>query len=189
MVRKARGGALGAAPQAVLCSAASVLGGSVMKHGIPGRGKSSRRSAIAAVAAGLLVLGAALPPRPAEALSAFAAAIPDDPAAQGLAFGAGYNYATRAGAEERALQECRSQAGTNANLVSLCRIVDHFDKKCLAISMDPQPGTPGYGWAIGLNADAANSQALANCRQTAGAARVGFCVISLTDCDTLTPAH
>jgi hypothetical protein len=146
-----------------------------MNHGIPGRGKASRRPAIAAaVAAGLLVLGAALPPRPAEALSAYAAA---------------YNYATRAGAEERALTECRKQAGDNALLVSLCKIVDHFDNQCLSISMDPQPGTPGYGWAIGANADAANGQALSNCRQTAGADRVGYCVVSLTDCDTLTPAH
>jgi len=160
-----------------------------MNHRISGRGKASRRPAIAAtIAAGLLVLGAALPPRPAEALSAYAAAIPDNPAQQGLAFGAGYNYATRAGAEERALTECRKQAGDNALLVSLCKIVDHFDNQCLSISMDPQPGTPGYGWAIGANADAANGQALSNCRQTAGADRVGYCVVSLTDCDTLTPA-
>ena len=155
-----------------------------MKHGIFGRGKSSRRLHHAAVAIGLLALGAALPPRPAEALSAFAAAIPDNPAQQGLAFGAGYNYGTRAGAEARAMDECRKQAGSNALLVSLCKIVDHFDNKCLAISMDPQPGTPGFGWSIGANAAAANSQALANCRQTAGAARVGYCVVSLTDCDT-----
>ncbi len=155
-----------------------------MPYGNLGRGKSSRRLRLAAVSVSLLALGALLPPRPAEAMSAYAAAIPDNPAQQGLAFGAGYNYSTRAGAEERALTECRKQAGDNALLVSLCKIVDHFDNKCLAISMDPQPGTPGYGWAIGANAAAANNQALANCRQTAGAARVGYCVISLTDCDT-----
>jgi len=157
--------------------------GDIVKHGIFGRGKSSRRLHKAAVAIGLLAL-AALLPRSAEALSAFAAAIPDNPSAQGLAFGAGYNYGTRAGAEARAMEECRKQAGSSALLVSLCKIVDHFDNKCLAISMDPQPGTPGFGWSIGANAAAANSQALANCRQTAGAARVGYCVISLTDCDT-----
>lgn len=158
-----------------------------MKHGILGCGKASRRWAGAAAAVVVLALGAS-PPRPAEALSALAAGIPDDVAAQGVAFGAGYNYATRADAEARALLECRKQEGTPASTIALCKIIAHFDNQCAAISLDPAAGTPGFGWAIAPTAAEANRQALANCRQTAGPNRAGYCVESLTDCDTQTPA-
>jgi len=154
-----------------------------MKHEILGRWKSSRRLSYAAVSICLLATGVLLP-HAAEALSAFAAGIPDNVATQGLAFGAGYNYSTRADAEARALQECRSRQDAPASTIALCRVIAHFDNQCLAISMDPQAGTPGYGWAIEATAAAANNQALVNCRQTAGADRVGYCVVSLTDCDT-----
>jgi hypothetical protein len=136
-----------------------------------------------------LVLVAGLLPHSVEALSAIAAGIPNDVATQGVAFGEGHNYSTRAGAEARALQECRNQQGVPASTIALCKITAHFDNQCLAISLDPKDGTPGFGWAIAAIADAANNQALANCRASAGADRVGYCVISLAVCDTQTPAQ
>jgi hypothetical protein len=129
---------------------------------------------------------AMLVPHPANAMSAFAAGVPDDVAKQGLAVGAGYNYSTREGAETRALQECLKQGDAPAETRALCKIVDHFDNRCLSVSMDPQAGTPGYGYAIGDTAEAANNQALSNCRSTAGADRASYCTVSLTDCDTNT---
>src|ERR1700691_4790898 len=132
-----------------------------------------------------LLLVAGLLPHSAEALSALAAGIPDDVANQGVAFGEGHNYSTREGAEARALQECKSMGGIPASTTALCKIVAHFDNQCLAISLDPKDGTPGFGWAIATTADAANGQALANCRQTAGQDRVGYCVESLSRCDTM----
>ncbi len=130
----------------------------------------------------------ALLPHSAEALSAFAAGIPDNVATQGAAFGEGHNYSTREGAEARALQECRKQQGTPASTIALCKIIAHFDNQYLAVSLDPQVNTPGFGWAIGANAAEANSQALANCRQTAGSNRAGYCVETMTECDTQPPA-
>jgi hypothetical protein len=154
-----------------------------MKHGIFGRRQCSRHVNCAAAAICLLAVAALLPPS-ANALSALAAGIPDDVATQGVAFGEGHNYSTREGAEARALQECRNTTGVPASTTALCKIVAHFDNQCLAISLDPKAGTPGFGWAIAAAADPANNQALGNCRATAGADRVGYCVESLTSCDT-----
>jgi hypothetical protein len=152
----------------------------------PGRRKSSCRMNHVAISICLLVMGTLLP-HSAQALSAFAAGIPNDVSSQGVALGAGYNYATRQGAEARALQECRKQVDAPETTRALCKIVAHFDNQCVVVSIDPQPGTPGFGWAIGANATAAESKALENCRQTAGPARTAYCEVSLTDCDTHTP--
>jgi hypothetical protein len=119
-----------------------------------------------------------------EAKSAFAAGIPDDVAAQGVALGTGYNYSTREGAEARALQECRAQQDAPDTTRALCKIVDHFDNRCIAISLDPKAGTPGFGWAIADSEDASNDQALTMCRQSAGTDRAPYCVVTLSECDT-----
>lgn len=133
---------------------------------------------------GGVLVAMSVAPHAAFAMSAFAAGIPDNIASQGVAVGAGYNYSTRDAAEARALQECLKQQDAPADTRALCKIVAYFDNECVAVSMDPQAGTPGFGWAIGANAEAANSQALENCHQTAGADRQSYCVVSLTDCDT-----
>jgi len=158
-----------------------------MKHGIIAHGIVPRRSIYAAASACLLALGA-LSPHPAKAMSAFAAGIPGNVAAEGVAMGFGYNYSTREGAEARALQECLKQQDAPPNTRALCKVIDHFDNQCAAVSLDPQPGTPGFGWAIAPTADAANAQAVANCRQSAGADRAEYCEVSITDCDTKSPA-
>lgn len=143
----------------------------------------SHRLLCMAVFGGLLV-STSIAPHAAQAMSAFAAGIPDNIASRGVAVGAGYNYPTRDAAEARALEECLKQPDAPADTRALCKIVAYFDNECVAVSMDPQAGTPGFGWAIAANADEANSQALENCHQTAGADRQSYCVVSLTDCDT-----
>ena len=159
-----------------------------MKHEIVVRRRNARRLVHGAGLVCLLAAGALLP-HSAEAMGAFAAGIPDNVSTQGVAVGAGYNYSTREGAEGRAMQECQKQQDAPAETRALCKVIAYFDNECVAVSMDPQPGTPGFGWAVGADAAAANDQALQNCRQSAGADRVQYCVISLTDCDTHTPAQ
>jgi hypothetical protein len=158
----------------------------IVRYEIAASHKISRCLSPAIASLGLLLV-AALLPHPARAMSAFAAGVPADVSAQGLAVGAGYNYSTREGAEARALQECLKPGDAPADTRALCKVVAYFDNECLAVSMDPQAGTPGYGWAVGATQEAANDQALANCRQTAGN-RAGYCVVSMANCDTMTPA-
>lgn len=119
--------------------------------------KFERYCAFATSAVCLIV---ALSPLSARAMSAFAAGVPDDVAAQGLAVGAGYNYSSREGAEARAMQECKTQKDATADVHALCKVVAYFDKECLAVALDPQAGTPGYGWAVGATAALANEQAI-----------------------------
>jgi hypothetical protein len=127
---------------------------------------------------------AAASPFAARAMSAFALGLPDDVAAKGVAIGTGYNYSTREGAENRAMQECLKQQDAPAETRALCKVVANFDNQCVAVAMDPQPGTPGFGWAVGATAADANNQAMANCRATAGSDRADSCVVSATSCDT-----
>lgn len=158
-----------------------------MKQGNFAHGLCSRRSIYAIASVCLLTIGA-LPVDSANAASAFAAGIPDDVSNQGAAFGASYNYSSREGAETRAMQECQKQTAP-ASTIALCRIIAHFDNQCVAVSIDPAAGTPGFGWAVGNTADDANSQATEHCHETAGSARASYCQLTLTDCDASSPAR
>ena len=53
------------------------------------------------------------------------------------------------------------------------------------ITVDPENGTPGFGWAMARNSRMAKEQALSNCRDTAGPTRQDKCVIGPRDlwCD------
>jgi len=121
---------------------------------------------------------------PVKAASAFAAGIPDDIGKDGVAVGAGFNYDNRALAEQNAMDQCHKQMSATAEVRGLCKIVDHFDHRCLVVAMDPKDGTPGFGWAIADTSDSAHDQALNFCHQTAGNDRAPYCVVSFTDCDT-----
>jgi len=133
-------------------------------------------------AAALVVLQAAML-QPTDAKGAFALGLPDNVVQGGVAIGVGYNYSDREGAEARALKECLAQ-NAPADTRALCKVVAYFDNECVSVAMDPQPGTPGFGWAVGNTADTAKNAAIQNCRATAGADRADSCVESLTDCDT-----
>src|SRR5437762_3041154 len=104
---------------------------------------ASRRLMIGAI---LVVLAAS--PRFAAAEGALAVGLPDDVARDGVAIGMSYNYRDRAGAEERALKECRSFVDAPESTRTLCKIIETFSSQCLAVSLDPKAGTPGVGWAI-----------------------------------------
>jgi hypothetical protein len=131
-----------------------------------------------------VLAAAALLPHSAQAMSAFAGGIPSDVAARGLAVGDGYNFATRAGAEAKALEECRAQGVAPQDTRDLCSVIAYFDGECLAVALDPASGTPGWGWAIAKTVELARGFALANCQQTAGPSRAQYCAVSIADCDT-----
>jgi len=89
-------------------------------------------------------VAAATVPHAAQAMSAFAGGIPSSVASRGLAVGDGYNFATRAGAEAKALEECRAQGVAPQDTRDLCSVIAYFDGECLSVALDPAAGTPGW---------------------------------------------
>ncbi len=126
---------------------------------------------------------AAAAPLPAAAHGALAVGLPDDVAKKGVAIGFSFDYGNRAEAEARALQECQNFMDAPPATRELCRVVDAFANACVVIALDPDPGTPGVGWAIG-GRTAATELALQRCVDTAGDARKSFCKVVSARCDT-----
>ncbi|MGD0192112.1 MAG: DUF4189 domain-containing protein [Rhizomicrobium sp.] len=139
-------------------------------------------TSVGAVLALILVV-AVLFPRSVQAMAAFASGVPDDVAAKGVALGEAHNYDSRETAEARALTECQTNKDSTDDVHALCKIVDHFDNRCLSTALDPKAGTPGWGWSIANNGNDADDQALTMCRQSAGADRAPYCVITASVCD------
>src|ERR1022692_3269635 len=80
-----------------------------------------------------------------HAAGAIAVGVPADVARDGAEFQVSFNFKTTAEAIERALSKCR--AGTSS-ATKLCKIMATFNNHCGAEALDPQPGTPGFGWAL-----------------------------------------
>ncbi len=51
---------------------------------------------------------------------------------------------------------------------ALCAVVQAFKNQCFAVATDPQDATPGVGWAVEGDEQAAARRALARCAETAG---------------------
>ena len=115
---------------------------------------------------------------------ALAVAVPADVATAGFSFGFSAGVTAGAAARERALNSCRTNNnGGSDETKALCKIVDNFRNKCVAVSMDPKFGTPGVGRAIAKNRHEAEQQALAHRKPTAGDDRISFCEITSFGCD------
>ena len=132
-------------------------------------------------------LSAPPPPPPAATASAgaLAVALPADVAKSGFSYGYSTNNTDEAHAQAAALNACRTtkDAANDVNLRSLCKVVLNYSNKCIAVSMDPQAGTPGVGWALANDLQTAEDQALAKCQETAGPGRRAACVIDHSACD------
>jgi hypothetical protein len=115
-------------------------------------------------------------PSPTVAEGALAIALPSDVAKGGFAYGRSANWRSEDEARADALKFCRESA-TEPKLRSLCAVIDTFRDQCAAIAMDPKAGTPGVGWAIAATRQAAERQALTQCRDTAGSSRRDFCEV------------
>jgi len=115
--------------------------------------KASRSGALIAVMLALLHA-------PAQSAGALAVGSTSNVTKDGIAFGTAVNYLSSAAARDAALQKCL-QYQRAPRAAARCRIVGTFRRECYAIAMDPQPGTPGAGWAIAIDKETARQRALA----------------------------
>lgn len=119
----------------------------------------------------------------ASAEGALALGQPKDIARHGVAVGMADGLKNGNAAARDALAQCKS-SDVKADTRALCRVVRTFSKQCSAVAMDPKVGTPGFGWAIAKTETIAASQALANCKATAGFGRRNACRVAGTSCDS-----
>jgi Domain of unknown function (DUF4189) len=133
---------------------------------------------VALAAAGLLLASV-----PAAADGALAVGVPSDVAKDGFAYGRNVNSPTQEAARERALDLCRHAKNSSDAARGVCTVVMSFHRQCVAVAMDPAAGTPGVGWAVAPTREAAEQQAMNNCKATAGAARRQYCATSDLMCD------
>jgi hypothetical protein len=122
-------------------------------------------------------------PQASAAEGALAIGLPGDVANEGIAIGWVINSDSEGTAHERALRGCLDFKDAPANTRSLCRVIKIFRGECVAIAIDPEGGTPGVGWAVAISMQAAETDALAACARTAGAARQQFCRVTVLQCD------
>lgn len=107
----------------------------------------------------------------------------DGVAKDGVAMGTAWNYTSQDEANGVALKDCHDFKSAPRAAVQ-CKLVGTINaKQCYAISMDPKAGTPGVGWAIADDKTAAESQAVANCKVSAGSDRAQFCTVAESNCD------
>ena len=97
--------------------------------------------------------------------------LPGDVAKEGVAIGWVINSDSERTAHERALRGCLDFKDAPATTRALCKVIKTFRGECVAIALDPEAGTPGVGWAVAVSMQAAETDALAACVSTAGAAR------------------
>jgi hypothetical protein len=109
---------------------------------------------------------------------ALAIGLPSDVAKAGFVYGRSANWKSEDEARTDALKSCR-ESTKNPQLRALCAVIGTFHDQCAAVAMDPKAGTPGVGWAISATRQTAESQALAKCRETAGASRRDFCEVDI----------
>ena len=123
------------------------------------------------------ILCALLWSKPSLRAGALAVGVPPDVARQGFAAGHALNAPTPDKARRGATESCHGSTGASEEAKKLCNVVATFSDQCYAIALDPKDGTPGVGWAIAKTQEAADAQAIAQCRNTAGPSRRDFCTI------------
>ena len=111
--------------------------------------------------------------------------MPPDVAKGGFSYGYSNGNDDVATADNKALNACRTtkDAQNDSRLRNLCKVIVDYANTCIAVSMDPAPGTPGVGWAVAADQHAAEAQALSKCEQTAGPGRRAACQIDHSACD------
>ena len=111
------------------------------------------------------------------AAGAVALGQPSDIAKDGVAIFTFVRAASAELAKEKAMAGCKNLSTASTTSRALCKIVATFENQCVAESIDPESGTPGFGWAMARNSQLAREQALSNCRGTAGPTRQNACVV------------
>ena len=111
------------------------------------------------------------------AAGAVALGQPSDIAKDGVAIYTFVKAASVELAKEKAMAGCKTLEQSSATSKALCKIVATFENQCVAEAIDPESGTPGFGWAMARNSKLAKEQALSNCRETAGPTRQNACIV------------
>ena len=137
--------------------------------------------------AAAVVMTAIVWPHAAAADGSLAIGLPADVAKSGFAAGFSYNAKTKEDAQKTALEYCKKAAAPKAT-VALCKVIETFNNRCVALSLDPQVGTPGAGWGLGDDLRAAERAALAKCEATAGPSRRAACKVTQSNCDGMANA-
>jgi hypothetical protein len=132
------------------------------------------------LAAVCCVLFVAAWPQGAASEGAVALGLTGNITKDGYAIGININSASEAEARAAALKYCQSHGSDVAR--AKCEIFATFHDQCAAEAEDPQPGTPGAGWAIAADKAAAEKMATMNCLATAGD-RGSFCKVVTSVCD------
>ena len=114
---------------------------------------------------------------------AIAVGLPASVVEDGLAIGVSYSEDTADAAHVIALKRCQDFLDAPVRTRNLCRTLETFTNQCVSVALDPDAGTPGWGWAIATDRRDAEEGALRMCRSTAGAQREGFCVTVNVRCD------
>lgn len=122
-------------------------------------------------------------PHTGRAEGALAIGLPADVAKQGVAMGWVINYPTREEAHAQALRHCREFKDAAEATRGLCKVIEAFRDRCVAIALDPEYGTPGVGWAVAASQPTAERSAMDKCLATAGRDRQAFCRVTITRCD------
>ena len=135
---------------------------------------------ICAVVIGAVMFAA---PAPVAAEGAMAVGITGDVAKDGYSIGMSVDHPTEDAARKGALDWCRNHGGS-AQTEATCEVIIVFHRQCAAEAQDPEPGTPGAGWAVAPDAETAKKIALTNCRATAGKSRMNYCKVVGSTCDT-----
>jgi hypothetical protein len=135
------------------------------------------------VFAGLLSACLIVPAGPGFAHGAIAIGLPKVVAKDGVAQGYSVRAKTPEEARSVAMGFCGDVTKSSKAAAALCKVVKDFQDQCVALVLDPKPGTPGYGWGIGANKHDAERAALAMCYANAGADRRQYCKSIVSDCD------
>jgi hypothetical protein len=119
----------------------------------------------------------------AVAEGALAIGLPNDVAKEGIALGWNTNSPTSSEAGQKALASCRKTEPSTDTARSLCTIISTFHDQCVAGAEDPDPGTPGVGWAVAADKKTAQQRALAMCKAKSPPARRAACKVITSGCD------
>ena len=115
------------------------------------------------------------------AAGAIAVGQPADVAKRGISMGFSTNRDTMDEAKARSMVLCKN-SGTLMSSI-LCQVVATFENKCVAVAIDPQVQTSGFGWAVADTEQASKNNALSKCQATAGPTRQNACKITDSYCD------
>ncbi len=143
-----------------------------------------RHIPLRALAAVAVICSASLSASQTDAHSALAYGTHGTVAEGGLALGYSYNYSTKGEADSQALQQCLSYMDAPAETRAACKLVSSFDNQCLAVALDPNAGTEGFGWSVSSSLADAKAKAMRECRDTDGPEHADACQISGAQCDT-----